>query len=59
MNRLNAQQLCYLTASAREAYDEMTASGFDPDLALALLEGFFGEAIYDLDPDNGPEESTR
>ena len=46
---LNDKHLCYLTSEAAEALTKMERDfGFDRDLAIGVLEGFYGEAIYDL-----------
>jgi hypothetical protein len=49
MLKCNEQVLCYLTPTAREAFNELTiAHQMDPDLAIALLERLAGDEIFEL-----------
>lgn len=42
------KEICYLSDDAARAVQELVEQGIDRDLAIALLEGFYGEAIYEL-----------
>jgi hypothetical protein len=40
--------LCYLSQDAKNAVNELVGMGLDRDLAVSILEGFYGESIYEL-----------
>lgn len=49
-SKMNSKHLCYLTAKANAALEEMRAAGLDEDVAVALLEQLLPEQeIYELE----------
>ncbi len=54
---LNDKIMCYLTPEAATALATMEKDfGFDRDLAISVLEGFYGEAIYTLGTEGDEHE---
>lgn len=51
MMRINTQVLPYLTPKARTYLDLLAAKGWDPDMAMALVEATMDEREVYVNPD--------